>query len=106
MDDAPDAGFANGEAYTGAQSESGGILGMLEVMKSDFVRTIEETQVEEQRAQQEHLEFMTQSGKSLAEKEEADKQKQEQHEDTVSKLSEAEENLNSQTTILTTAIKE
>ena len=31
MDDAPDAGFDNGEAYTGAGAESGGIIGMMEV---------------------------------------------------------------------------
>merc|ERR1719198_2465174 len=42
-EDAPDAGFKIGEAYTGAQSEAGGIMGMLEVMKSDFERTISET---------------------------------------------------------------
>merc|ERR1719247_3686329 len=36
LDDAPDAGFKNGEAYQGAQAESGGIIGMLEVIQSDF----------------------------------------------------------------------
>lgn len=106
FEDAPDAGFANGEAYQGAQGESGGILAMLDVMKSDFVRTVEETQVAEEKAQQEHLEFMTTSGMSLAEKEEADKQKLEQHQDTVTKLAEAGENLNAQSTILQTAVKE
>mmetsp|Transcript_26438 Transcript_26438/g.75686 ORF Transcript_26438/g.75686 Transcript_26438/m.75686 type:complete len:760 (-) Transcript_26438:98-2377(-) len=104
--DAPDAGFDNGEAYKGAQSESGGILGMLEVMKSDFVRTVEQTQVEEMKAQQEHLEFMTASGKSLAEKEEAEKETGEQHQDTVSTHGEATESLAAQTTILTTALTE
>merc|ERR1712079_461710 len=58
-DDAPDAGFDIGEAYTGAQSESGGIIGMMEVMKSDFERTISETEAAEAQAEEEHLEFMT-----------------------------------------------
>merc|ERR1712232_455779 len=73
-DDAPGAGFEIGQAYTGAQSEAGGILGMLDIMKSDFERTISETQKAEAQAEQDHLEFMTQTGKSLAEKEEAKSQ--------------------------------
>merc|ERR1719329_1738583 len=36
LDDAPDAGFDNGEAYQGAGAESGGIIGMMEVIRSDF----------------------------------------------------------------------
>merc|ERR1719440_2411963 len=44
LDDAPDAGFDNGEAYQGAGAESGGIIGMMEVIQSDFERTISETQ--------------------------------------------------------------
>jgi len=106
LEDAPDAGFGNGEAYMGAQSESGGILGMLEVMKSDFMRTVEETQVDELKAEQEHLEFMTESGKSLATKGEAESQKKEQLSDTVSKLGEAETSLNGHSTILQSTIKE
>merc|ERR1719282_494588 len=105
-EDAPDAGFDNGEAYTGAQSESGGILGMLDVMKSDFTRTITDTEKAEKQAQQDHLEFMTETGKSLAEKEEAEKQKTDQKDDTVSKLDEADDNLQEQTGILVTSIKE
>merc|ERR1719478_1185490 len=68
LDDAPDAGFDNGEAYKGAGAESGGIIGMMEVIQSDFERTITETQKAEKEAEQDHLEFMTESGMSLAEK--------------------------------------
>merc|ERR1719301_193110 len=68
LDDAPDAGFKIGEAYKGAQAESGGIIGMLEVIQSDFERTITETKKAEAAAEQQFLEFMTETGKSLAEK--------------------------------------
>jgi len=105
-DDAPDAGFDNGEAYLGAQAESGGILGMLDVMKSDFVRTIEETQVAEAQAEKDHLEFMTESGKSLAVAEEAESQRKAQFEDADEKHGEAEANLDEQSGILRTSLKE
>ncbi|CAK0833707.1 unnamed protein product, partial [Prorocentrum cordatum] len=68
-DDAPEAGFGNFEAYKGLQGESTGILGMMEVLESDFQRTITETKKFEAEAKQEHLEFMIETGKSLAEKE-------------------------------------
>jgi len=105
-DDAPDAGFDNGEAYTGAQGEAGGILGMLDVMKSDFERTISETELAEEKAQQDHLAFMTQTGKSLAEKTEAEGQKEAQNSDTESKLSDADDSFVEQGKIMRGAITE
>merc|ERR1719156_482517 len=56
-DDMPDSGFESGEAYTGKQAASGGILGMLDVILSDFKRTIRETTAEEAKAAQEFLEY-------------------------------------------------
>merc|ERR1719265_552009 len=56
-DDMPDSGFASGEAYTGKQAASGGILGMLDVILSDFDRTIKEKIEEKAKAAQEFLEF-------------------------------------------------
>merc|ERR1711879_571047 len=67
-DDMPDAGFDIGEAYTGAQGAATGIIGMLDVIKSDFERTISGTEKEEAEAEKEHLEFMTETGVSFAEK--------------------------------------
>ena len=46
--EAPDAGFD--EAYTGSQSASTGIMGMLEVIKGDFSRSISETGKAEEQA--------------------------------------------------------
>lgn len=105
-DDAPDAGFKNGEAYTGAQGAAGGILGMLDVMKSDFQRTITETEKAEAEAEQDHLEFMTETGKSLAMKTTAHKEKTTQKDEAEEKLASAEEGLGENMAILQTSIKE
>merc|ERR1719305_1921646 len=105
-DDAPDAGFDNGEAYTGAQSESGGIIGMMEVMKSDFERTISETEAAEAQAEEDHLEFMTETGKSLAEKKVAVEERSAQKDDASEKLEKADDALDEQTKILETTIQE
>jgi len=48
---APDAGFDG--AYTGASDAVEGIIGMLEVIRSDFERTIVQTQQAEKQAEQE-----------------------------------------------------
>jgi len=105
-DDAPDAGFEIGEAYTGAQSESGGIIGMMEVMKSDFERTISETEAAEAQAEEDHLEFMTETGKSLAEKKVATEEKSTQKDDASEKLEKADDNMSGQTKLLVTSISE
>jgi hypothetical protein len=106
LDDAPDAGFDNGEAYTGANAEAGGIIGMMEVIQSDFVRTIKETEKAEKTAEQDHLEFMTETGMSLAEKTTAVKEKKRLKDETDSKFSDAEDELDSEMKILQTSIKE
>merc|ERR1711920_944481 len=84
--DAPDQSFKIGDAYKGAQSESGGILGMMDVMNSDFARTISETEAAEAQAEQDHLAFMTETGKSLAQKNEAVTLKTHQKGDVEDKL--------------------
>jgi len=104
--DAPDAGFDNFEAYTGSQSEAGGILGMMEVMKSDFARTISETQAAEAQAEEDHLAFMTETGKALAQKTTASSERTAQKTSVEDKLQTAEDALDSQTLKLQTALKE
>jgi len=105
-DDAPDAGFDNGEAYTGAGGAAGGILGMLDVIKSDFERTISETKKAEDKGAAEYRDFMTASGISLAEKTMAKEEKTKQKDNAIEDLEEADTSLDSQAIILSTAIKE
>merc|ERR1711941_252636 len=45
--------------YKGMQSENGGVIGMLEVIQSDFARLEAETTAAEATAQKEYDEFMT-----------------------------------------------
>jgi len=106
VDDAPDAGFDIGEAYTGSQGASTGILGMLDVMKSDFERTISETEKAEEEARQEHLKFMTESQKSIAQKSEAHHQSLNQEGDARGEYSEAQQKLRTESDTLDTAIAE
>jgi len=106
LDDAPDAGFDNGEAYQGAGAESGGIIGMMEVIQSDFERTISETKASEAQAEKDHLDFMTESGKSLAEKNMASKEKTSLKDETDTNYNDAEDNMAAQSKILVGSIEE
>merc|ERR1719478_194520 len=106
MDDAPDSGFKSGQAYTGAQGSSTGIIGMMEVIKSDFERTIKVTTEEEAKAQKEYQKYMTETGMDLAEKKVAEREKEGYLDDAVSKLAEAQEKLDSESALLKTAISE
>merc|ERR1719488_441427 len=54
--------------YKGMQSESGGVVGMLEVIQSDFARLEAETKSSEDQAQKEYDEFMSDSAVDKAEK--------------------------------------
>merc|ERR1719263_2703951 len=47
--------------YKGMQSENGGVVGMLEVIESDFARLESDTKASEATAQKEYDEFMTES---------------------------------------------
>jgi len=105
-EDAPDAGFDNFEAYKGAQAESGGIIGMMEVIASDFSRTITETQKDEAAAEDEHLEFMTETGKSLGEKRMIEEQTTTEKDNAEEDLEAANDKLQSNNEILRTSITE
>ena len=61
-DDAAEGGLDNGEVYKG-NSKSSGVPGMLDVIKSDFERTMSETEKVEDEAQQGHVAFKEGPGK-------------------------------------------
>merc|ERR1719191_1576198 len=79
---------------------------MMEVIQSDFERTITETQKAEELAEKEYLDFMTKTGMSLAESEMAEKEKTKLKDETDENFNDAEEELGAQTEILVTSIKE
>jgi len=106
MDDAPDAGFDNGEAYTGAGGAGVGIIGMMEVIEGDFERTISETMKTEKENQAEFDKFMTETKKSLAEKTMAKDQKIKLKDEADTNLDKANGDLVDQMTILKGTIEE
>lgn len=66
-DDAPEAGFDNGEAYKG-NWESSGVPGMLDVIKPDFECTINEEKKAENDANQDHVASQKEAAKGLKHK--------------------------------------
>merc|ERR1719408_236136 len=59
------------EPYQGMGGESGGVVGMLEVIESDFARLEADTSAAEETAQKEYDEFMTDSKTDTSAAEEA-----------------------------------
>merc|ERR1712100_53506 len=57
----PEAPEIFDKPYKGMQGENGGVVGMLEVIESDFARLEAETKAAEKTAQTEYDEFMTDS---------------------------------------------
>merc|ERR1719450_878403 len=64
----PEAPEIFDEPYKGMGGESGGVIGMLEVIQSDFARLEAETKASEEQAQKEYDEFMTDSEVDKAQK--------------------------------------
>jgi len=105
-DDMPDSGFDAGEAYKGGQGESTGVLGMLDVIKSDFERTITETEKAEEQSEEDHFDFLTYTGKSLAKKEVAVEQKTKQKDNALQEIEDDGDSLKSQIQLLQSSIQE
>jgi len=81
------------EPYKGMQAENGGIIGMLEVIQSDFARLEAETNSAEASAQQEYNTFMEDSKANKAEKKKESEQKMFKKQDETQALTLKEEDL-------------
>jgi len=102
--DMPDAGFSG--ANKGSQSASTGILGMLDVIKSDFVRTIKETEKAEKAAAKEFMEFETTTKVSLGTKKVSKSAKEGELTETNSSIDEDNTSLGEEQSLLDKAVQE
>jgi len=106
IDAAPSPGFEVFDAYQGSQGSAKGILGLMEVMRSDFKRTTQETEDEEADAQQHFSEFVLETNESIANKKTALGEKEDYLLDAKEQLSLAREKLDIQTGLLHKTISE
>jgi len=100
------AGFSAGEAYKGSQSSATGVLGMLEVIQSDFVRTITETGKAETEGQQDYKAFTVRTQISLKEKEVIERARKKEKNDAESKMESQKDTLEKKTELLSNTDKE
>jgi len=105
-DDAPSTGFDSGEAYAGASDAAEGVIGLLEVIRSDFQRTVTETEAAEREAVQDHIDFTTKTQSSIATKTVAKNEKTTQKNDADGEYTTAEGDLTTQTDLLKGAVGE
>jgi chromosome segregation ATPase len=105
-DHAPDMPFKIGETYHGDQATYTGIEGMLQVMASDFQRTMDETARLEAEAQREHVVFLTEIESALAQKKTAKQETDTQLRSADQTYDEAKGNLHTEAGSLKTAISE
>jgi len=102
--DPPDAGF-DGE-YKGASDKAGGIIGMLEVIQSDFERTMSETETAEKQAEQDFMEFERTTKTSLETKKTAKEEKSAELERTETNISDDMDGLKAAQKTLEGSLKE
>merc|ERR1719171_2202881 len=101
--DAPDTGFDSN--YTGSQGASTGIVGMMEVIKSDFERTISETLMDEEQAKRDFVEFERVTLVSNATKKTALESTDRELAEAAASISSDSEELQTQQALLDTAVK-
>lgn len=102
--DPPDAGF-DGE-YKGASDKAGGIIGMLEVIQSDFERTMSETETAEKQAEQDFMEFERTTKTSVETKKTAKEEKSAELERTETNISDDMDSLKAAQKTLEGSLKE
>jgi len=105
-DDAPDAGFDGGEAYKGDQSGGGSVLGMLDIIKSDFVRTIKVTEQAEREADEDHQAFTEETTTSLKAKTGAVKAKKKEKDGLDSDYDKDKDSLEKNADLLVSTVEE
>lgn len=88
-----DAPSVLGGTYQGMQAASTGVIGMLEVIQSDFSRLLAETESSDDEAQREFEKFMVESNQDKAVKQKEAHHKQTSKESLLRKLSEAKRDL-------------
>merc|ERR1719453_750240 len=103
-DDAPDTGFEG--SNKGSQGAAAGILGMLDVILSDFERTITETAKSEKAADKEFLEFETTTKVSIGTKTVAKETNEAELSETEQSLREDKDSMVQEQDLLDAAIKE
>ena len=106
LNQAPDAGFDNGEAYQGAQASSTGILGTLEVIQSGFERAISESEALEEEAIKEHRQLTGDIEVSSAEKTKSLKVKTQSQIETSEEMSQQTSSLKKETSTMKSALVE
>jgi hypothetical protein len=94
------------EPYKGAQAENSGVVGMLEVIQSDFARLESETTMSESQAETEYDNFMGDSAVDKAQKTKDIDHKQTKKENEANALSQAEEDLEATQKQLDAALEE
>jgi len=102
--DMPDAGFDG--ANKGNQDAAAGILGMLEVISSDFARTIKTTAAAEKTAAADFLAFETETKTSLGVKTNTKSAKEAEKTETINELAENKDSMEEDQALLDKAIQE
>jgi len=101
-----DAPASHSGAYKGGQQKAGGILAMLDVIISDFERTIKVTTKAEKASHREFVEFERTSKTSIASKETGKSQAESDLKSTDSKLAESMDDLEKHQDMLDDVLKE
>jgi hypothetical protein len=102
--EAPDTGFDGN--YTGSQGASTGILGLMDVIKGDFSRTISETTAAEEEAKRDFVDFERDSKMSITTKTTAKEALEHEKTEVEEELTSAEDGLRTQQDLLDTAVEQ
>jgi hypothetical protein len=100
----PDSGFEGN--YTGSQSASTGILGLMEVILGDFQRTIKETTAAEEQAVRDFIEYERETKMSITTKSTAKEALEHEKTENDGELQTAEDGLRTQQELLDGAVQQ